>query len=226
MSPRTDVEKEIKILGISGSPRKNSNTSVLVKAALEGARTLPGVVTDFISFCGKRINPCLACYKCMKEEPYCVQRDDMIGIYPRLLEADGILLGAPVYYGTVNAQTKAFMDRCHAFGPLGKPLEFKVGGALAVGGGRHSGQEAAIYAIRTFFIMSKMIQAGTIHGPVGVCGLAWKEGEMQEDKWVSGERGLQYTVDVAKDLGKLVGIVTKIVVAGKEVVPYEKYFQQ
>lgn len=217
------MEKNLKILGISGSPRKGSNTSILVKAALEGARSVDNIETEFIGFYGKKINPCVACYKCPVEGTYCIQQDSMTDIYPRLFQADGIILGAPVYFGSVNAQTKAFMDRCKAFGATEKSLEFKVGGALAVGGGRHSGQEFAIQAIRTFFIMSKMIQVGSITGPIGVAGLAWKEGKMEEDVWISEIRGKQSTMDVAKELGKLVAVVTKIVDAGKKAVPYQKY---
>ncbi len=217
------MEKNIRILGISGSPRKGSNTSVLVRAALEGAEGVDNIVTEFIEFHGKKINPCVACYQCPVEGSYCIQRDDMTDIYERLFEADGIIVGAPVYFGNVNAQTKAFMDRCKAFGSTSQSLEFKVGGAIAVGGGRHSGQEFAIHAIRTFFIMTKMIQVGSITGPIGVSGLAWKENSMEDDIWISEIRGTQSTMDVARELGKLVALVSRIVDAGKKAVPYQKY---
>jgi len=217
MNPR------IRILGISGSPRSNSNTTILVEAALKGAERIGEVETEFVSLHGKKINPCVACYQCPVEETICVQRDDMTEIYPRLFDADGIILGAPVYFGTINAQTKALMDRCRPFGLLGRPLQFKVGGAIAVGGGRHSGQEAAIQAIRTFFIMSRMLQVGSVTGPIGVGGLAWEEGAITRDTWFSEIRGQESTIDVARELGKLVAVATKIVVAGKQIIQLDKY---
>lgn len=96
-------------LGISGSPRKGGNTDVLVQTAL---RTLAevGAETTFIRLADEDINPCKGCLSC-KKEGVCVQKDGMQKIYELLNKARGIVVGSPVYFATVSAQTKCFVDR-------------------------------------------------------------------------------------------------------------------
>jgi len=103
----------IKILGIVGSKRKHGNTSILVQKAMEAARE-EGIETEVIFLSDYTIAGCTGCEGC--ENTYkCVINDDMQKIYPRLLEADAIILGSPTYFYNVSADVKAFIDRCYCF---------------------------------------------------------------------------------------------------------------
>jgi len=105
-------------------------------------------------------------------------------IYPLLIEADGILIGAPVYFWTVNARTKTFMDRCRPLGRAGSLLRFKVGGSIAVGTCRHCRQEKTISAIVDYYILTGIFPVG-LHTTlqVGATGVAWRKGKIKEDPW-------------------------------------------
>jgi multimeric flavodoxin WrbA len=100
----------MKILGINGSPRgKNSRTLKLVQAVLDGARTR-GAETELVDICALAINYCIGCQACFATGE-CVQADDLAGLVDRMLSADGIVLGSPVYMHSVTAQLKTVIDR-------------------------------------------------------------------------------------------------------------------
>jgi len=95
----------MKVLYISGSPRKNSNTDYLLRIT----QSITG--GEFIKLSNYKIEPCRSCRICQKTSK-CVIDDDMCNfIIPKLIEADAIVIGSPVYFNNVSAQTKAFMDR-------------------------------------------------------------------------------------------------------------------
>ncbi len=99
----------MKILAIMGSPRLNGNTNYLVDQALAEAAKL-GAETEKIVISQHKVNPCLGHDNCASFES-CAQKDDAGWIIDRFYEADGVILGSPVYYYNVSAQMKAFMDR-------------------------------------------------------------------------------------------------------------------
>jgi len=99
----------LKILAIVGSPRLNGNTNFLVEQALDEAAKL-GAETDKIVLSQHTVNPCLGHDNCASLES-CTQKDDAGWIIDKFYEADGIIIGCPVYYLNVTAQMKAFMDR-------------------------------------------------------------------------------------------------------------------
>ena len=99
----------IKILGIAGSPRQNGNTSLLLEEALKGAKEA-GASINKIVVCNREINPCLGCGHCAKAGQ-CQQEDGMDKIYNLALSSHGIILAAPIYFNSLNAQTKALVDR-------------------------------------------------------------------------------------------------------------------
>jgi multimeric flavodoxin WrbA len=160
---------QIRILGISGSPRK-ANTDLLLEAALKSAETLPGMTTERIDLKGTDIKFCIGCFKCFEENSndYACQvhRDSMDQIYSKLRECQGLIIATPVYFGQVTGQMKTFMDRTEPLLRYGKgrwkfALKNKVGGAITVGGNRNGGQETAIQAIHHFFLIHDMIIVGT-----------------------------------------------------------------
>jgi multimeric flavodoxin WrbA len=95
------------VLGISGSPRKEGNTSILVKEVLNHVRGR----RKFISLAGLNINPCDSCDRCGKENIECVIDDDIRWIITEMKKADAIILGSPCYWGMVSAQLKMLIDR-------------------------------------------------------------------------------------------------------------------
>lgn len=103
-----------KIIVLNGSPRKNGNTSALVKAFREGAESAGHSVTEFW-LGGMKINGCRGCCAGGKNpERPCVQKDDMEQIYPAYKEADVVVLASPLYYWTISGQLKCAFDRLFA----------------------------------------------------------------------------------------------------------------
>ncbi|MHA1700468.1 MAG: flavodoxin family protein [Promethearchaeota archaeon] len=156
----------MKILYISGSPRKESNTDYLLNIM----RSITG--GEFIKISNYGIGPCKSCRICL-EKGNCVIDDDMTSkIMPALLSSDIIVIGSPVFFNNVSAQLKAFMDRTWC---IRKKLKDKIGGAVVVG--RRYGAESAICAINSFFLKHEMIPANR-----GVFGIAFLAGEIKDDQ--------------------------------------------
>ena len=155
----------MKVLYISGSPRKKSNTDYLLGVML------PITGGQFVKLTDYRIEPCKGCWAC-QELGRCTIDDDMNNVLmPMLLDIDAIVLGSPVYFNNVSAQLKSFIDRTWCI--RGK-LKNKIGGAVVVG--RKYGAESAITAISAFFLKHEMISANR-----GVCGVAFSPEEIMQD---------------------------------------------
>jgi multimeric flavodoxin WrbA len=100
----------MKILGINSSPRrKNSRTMKLVQAVLDGAET-QGAEIELVDICALDVNYCIGCQVCFAKGE-CVQADDLAELVDKMLSADGIVLGSPVYMHGVTAQLKTVIDR-------------------------------------------------------------------------------------------------------------------
>lgn len=109
-------QRATKVLVLMGSPRPEGNSSILAEEALAGAREAGAEVAAF-RLAELRINPCRACEGCRKRGAAgCVQKDDMQKLYPRLKEADALIIAGPVYWFTMCGQVKLFMDRLYALG--------------------------------------------------------------------------------------------------------------
>jgi multimeric flavodoxin WrbA len=99
----------VKVLGIFGSPRRGGNTELLLEEALKGAES-KGAEIDRVYVTDFTITPCKECHGC-DQTGNCVILDDMQKIYPRLLEADIIILASPIFFYGVTAWAKALIDR-------------------------------------------------------------------------------------------------------------------
>jgi multimeric flavodoxin WrbA len=174
----------LKVLGISCSPRKGGNTEILINEALAGAKE-EGADIELLKIHEMKIAPCDGCTTC-QQSGECRIKDDMQKVYPKLLAADGIILGSPVYFWSVSAQTKIFMDRTYALRFPHHKLINKVGGAIAVTGRR--GSMSAISVINNFFLGHDMLATG-----LGIAGYGTKKGEVKQDK---------HAIKSAKSLGK------------------------
>jgi len=148
----------MKIAGISGSPRTNQNSEKLINITL-GIAEDRGFEVDRIFLSEHTIAPCTACDVC-KDAKRCAIEDDMIALYPRLEDADAIIVASPVYFGCMTAQLKALFDRTLPFRRQGFLLSGKVGGASAGGGSRNGGQEKTVQAIHDWMHIHGMIVVG------------------------------------------------------------------
>lgn len=221
----------IKVLGISSSPRMGGNTDEMVKSALEGAAEIPEVKTEFASLRGK-ISGCVDCGKCPvapEEGKYCVLDDVMTDLYPKLIACDALILGAPTYSGSLNAQMKCFMDRFRPLTRLGLLMSYKVGGALSVGGSRSGGQEKTISTIVDWYLLTGMFPVGaTDILQTGPTGLAFCKGMLKNDYWDYECRpGMRVTpYSSSRSYGRKVAAVAKMIKAGMEVEDPRKYLSE
>ena len=104
----------ITVLGFAGSPRRHGNSETLLDRVLETMASEPGVVVEKIVVVEADIRPCRGCNVCERTGT-CVQRDGMIPLYDRILEADCVVLAAPIYCMGLAAQAKALVDRAQVY---------------------------------------------------------------------------------------------------------------
>lgn len=175
----------MKILGVCCSPRKHGNTEVMVQTALDEAKKA-GAEIELVSLAGITISPCDACCACLKTGK-CHVKDDMQDIYPKLLMADGIIFGAPVYYWSICAQAKALIDRTFIFYEKGK-LRNKVAGVVVTA--QRSGNAGAIAVFNGFFTTQKMIMVGWADGISGDDGYSDREAVRKDQKGMSRAEAL------------------------------------
>ena len=211
--------REIVVLGVSGSPRAGGATSRLVRSALIGAEEVPGVRTQYVSLSPLRIAGCDRCAACL-DAGQCLIEDDMQALYGLLAEADALILGSPVYYGTPSALCKAFMERVAGFGLREKKLRLKVGGAIAAGGSRNGGQETTQIAIHSWFHSNDMLPVGITApvsqwGPTSSGGLALDDVERDVFELKMSGRTIR-AKEIAWMFGRKIATVTQIVRAGLE----------
>ncbi|MFV0438686.1 MAG: flavodoxin family protein [Desulfopila sp.] len=100
------------IVAIYGSPRRNGNSAGLLHQAVAGARA-QGAEVEEIFLRDYKISPCLEIYQCIKTGE-CAIRDDFPQILAKIEACDGIMLASPIFFYTVSAHTKTFMDRCQS----------------------------------------------------------------------------------------------------------------
>jgi multimeric flavodoxin WrbA len=180
-----------KILVLLGSPRKKGNSAILADQITKGAKSARAKV-ETIYLHGKTVAPCKACFACQKKNSKgCSIKDDMQDIYVKLLEADAWVIASPVYWFTMSAQTKIFMDRCFAL-PAYQKDPF-IGKRIAIAmtyGGEDPFDSGCVNALRTFqdafgYIESQIV--GMVYGS------AMDAGDIRSNKKV---------MDEAFDMGK------------------------
>lgn len=129
MSRQADTEARMeaimKILALVGSPRKGSNTDILVDQILRGCE-LKGHGSEKVYLYDYEIAPCIDCRGCKKGDYVCVLCDGMAEIYPKIEGADFIIFGTPLYWYGPTGKMKLLLDRLRPFIASGK-LEGKKG---------------------------------------------------------------------------------------------------
>ena len=102
----------MKVLGIMGSPRRGSNTEILLDKALEGAKEA-GAEVEKVVVSELKVSPCREIYACLKDGN-CAIKDDMQWLYKKLVDADHIVVASPIFFYGITSQAKAMVDRCQA----------------------------------------------------------------------------------------------------------------
>jgi len=152
------MEEKVKVLGLSGSPRRGGNTDILLEEMLKGAEE-QGAQTQKIIISQLTFTPCTGCHGC-DEDGVCVLKDDMEGIYPKLMEADWIILASPIFFYGVTAWTKALIDRVQSLWvrkyrlklPPAQPRRSRRGFFISVGATKGARLfEGATLTVKYFF---------------------------------------------------------------------------
>ena len=189
----------MKVLMINGSPRAKGNTSIALNEMIKIFEA-EGVETELIHIGHKVIRGCIACGNCFKIGR-CVFDDVVNEIAPKFKEADGFVVGTPVYYGSPNATTLAFLDRLF-YSTFTQDKTMKVGAGVVIC--RRGGASASFDVLNKYFMMTGMAVAGSQYWNM-VYGL--EKGEAAQDA-----EGLQTMRTLARNMTFLM----KSIALGKE----------
>ncbi len=191
----------MKVLGISGSPRRNGNTDILIKTGLVVLAD-EGIQTEFVSMADHPVKPCQACGGCSKtDDVRCVQEDPAFdGMIERFIEADGYLIGSPVYFGSATPEIMALLHRVGYVARQQKDsfLRRKAGAAIVVA--RRAGQNFTFAQLNYFFLISEMIVPGSTYWNIA---FGRGKGEVTADA-----EGIETVKTLAGNMGWLMGKLT------------------
>ena len=169
----------MKVLGINGSPREGGNTEILMRTVF-GELEAAGVETELVRIGGRPFRGCVACRRCFENrDRRCVLEGDPLNeLVAKMADADGILLGSPVYYTDVTSEMKGFLDRAGLVsGANGGLFRRKAGAAvLAV---RRGG---ATHAFDTLNHWLHMMQTYLVGASYWNMGYGMKPGDVAEDQ--------------------------------------------
>jgi multimeric flavodoxin WrbA len=165
----------MKVVAFNGSPRKDGNTNTLINQVLKELDR-EGIETEVVQLADREIRGCIACFKCFENlDGRCaVKKDAANECIGKMTEAQGIILGSPVYFQDVTAEMKALIDRAGFVGLAnGRMYRDKVGAAVAAF--RRSGGMNTIESMNHLFLSNDIIIAGR------VSGMAKDKGDMEKD---------------------------------------------
>ena len=183
----------MQVLAISGSPRPQGNTRLLLQEALKVLEG-HGIATEYLSLYDKQILPCQACLKCAKEKNRCAQEDDFMPVYEAMVAADGLIVGSPVYFGSATPNLMALLDRAGFVARQGdNPFYRKVGSPIVVA--RRAGVNFTYAQLQFWFCIMGMFTPGASYWPIAY-GL--KPGEAAGDA-----EGLKTIIDLADNMAWL-----------------------
>jgi len=161
----------MKVLGLSGSMRKDGNTAQLIKVILKRCEDA-GIETKFVSLAGKKIRPCLGCENCKKKKWCVIENDDWSEIVQEILDCEVLIIGSPTYYYDICGQLKNFIDRTYSLFHDRK-LAGRRGVAVAVQA--QKGANRTIQTIEGFLSSHEFSSLGSVKGT------GYKEGDVLND---------------------------------------------
>lgn len=215
------------ILGISGSPRKGANTDILLAEAMKAAEETAGIRTETIYLRDYEIHNCKGCFACCREpgkkdggaHACAMFHDGMDEIYPKLKECAGLIIATPVYFQSMSAQVKQFMDRTEGFLRYGTSqyqygLQNKVGGGIVVGGNRNAGEELTMLELQCYFQVHNMIVVGSGGEPTPGCynggaGTTYPQKGDIRDAVLADELGLKSSRNLGRRVAEVVMMLNR-----------------
>ena len=184
----------MKVVAFNGSPRKDGNTSILIGHVFDELKK-QGIQTELVQLSEKELRGCISCYKCIEnKDRKCAVKSDAANEYiDKMLAADGMILGSPVYFNDVTPEMKALIDRTGFVSRAnGRMFKKKVGAAVVAV--RRSGAVHTLDTMGHFFLSGEMIFVGR------AIGIGRDIGEVEKD-----EEGM----NLAKSLGQRMGWLLK-----------------
>lgn len=151
----------MKVIGINGSARKDGNTAIIVGEVFDELNN-EGIETELIQLADYEIQPCRGCFACKGRGDCVFAKDGFAEIFSRMVEADGILLGSPVYSADVSAKMKAFLERAGVVVATNPGLlRHKVWAAVAAV--RRGGGMTTVDTMNHFMLNKEMIVVGSTY---------------------------------------------------------------
>lgn len=156
----------MKVLAINSSAGKDGNTAILINTVFEEL-SKEGIETEMVQLSGKIIEPCKACWACGGKKN-CIHKNDLFWeIFEKMTQADGMILGSPVYTANISANMQAFLERAAVVTDMNRTenlLGHKVGAAVAAA--RRGGALNALDAMNHFFMLQNMFVVGSSYWPM------------------------------------------------------------
>jgi multimeric flavodoxin WrbA len=168
----------MKVVAFNGSARKDGNTALLIRRVLR-ALGEEGIETELVQLAGKNLRGCRACRGCIEsKDKRCIYNGDKMNEYiQKMLGANGIILGSPVYFSMMTSEMKALIDRSGYVARANSDMfKRKVGAAVVAA--RRAGAMPTFDAINHFFLISQMIVPGSSYWNIG---MGHKKGEVEND---------------------------------------------
>jgi len=188
-----------KVLAVKGSPRKDGNTSILIRHIIRELEN-EGIEAETVQLGGRKIHGCTACMKCFENQNRnCVIDDDLVNsCIEKMIEADGIILGSPVYFLDLTSEMKAFIDRAGFVSfANGHLFRNKVGNAaVAV---RRTGASRTADSMLHFFLAHDMIVPG-----LPCIGIGREIGDVERDK-----EGIAHARRVGQNMARLLKMMSQ-----------------
>lgn len=151
----------MRVIGINGSSRKDGNTAIIVGKVFDELNK-EGIETELIQLADYGIRPCRGCFACKGRGNCVVAKDGFVEIFNRMVKADGVILGSPVYSADVSAKMKAFLERAGVVVATNPGLlRHKVGAAVAAV--RRGGGMTTVDTMNHFMLNKEMIVVGSTY---------------------------------------------------------------
>ena len=185
----------MKVLAINGSAGKDGNTAILINTVFEELNK-EGIETEMVQLSGKVIEPCKACWACGGRKN-CVHKKDLFQeIFEKMTQADGIILGSPVYTANISANMQAFLERASVVADMNRNEDLfrhKVGAAVTAA--RRGGALTTLDAMNHFFMLQNMFVVGSPYWPIAYGQMP---GDVQKD-----EEGIETMKNLGRNMAYL-----------------------
>lgn len=191
----------MKVLAINGSARKDGNTALLINTVFEELNK-EGIETEMVQLSGQIMEPCKACWACSGKKN-CVHKKDLFQeIFKKMTQADGIILGSPVYTANMSANMQALLERASVVTDMNRSenlFAHKVGAAVTAA--RRGGALSTLDSMNHFFMLQNMFVVGSSYWPIAY-------GQMPGDVQSDGE-GLETMRNLGRNMAYLLKALDK-----------------